>query len=321
MSTDANTSDSSQRGETLAGLQEEARSRGCQIEPMSWENYHDRPGINQSAVKEVLTDPTLYGQRLRGEAPPRPTTAAMQWGKDLEAYLFDGAEPGIVIPENVLSATGRRQGRAWDEYETHMARTRPGVPLLKAHEYLEKAEPLIAAREQLRAHAEASELIWGDSVIQRIAVMFREPWTGRPAKAHLDAVHLRKGVIVDLKSTHDTRQEAFARSALNLGYHLQDRWYRTAMEAATGRRWRFVFVCVKNKPSHAAETYELEPDWEPIADARILQGLAAIAQGEQDGRWRTSSHGRIVRLRAPAWSLNTIDDLSGDDLSTEGDDE
>ena len=75
--------------------------------PDEMENYHGNDGISQSGLKLFLKDPLRYWrERVKQPADQRPPpSASMQFGKEVEAFLFEKRVNVVEIPDSALGTT------------------------------------------------------------------------------------------------------------------------------------------------------------------------------------------------------------------------
>lgn len=277
------------------------------VRDMPSEEYHDIDDrVSQSALKLFLRDPGQYYQRY--ELKIRPEGGKPKhfiWGQDFENLLFEDRLPGVLIPDEVLSRSERdgkvilrRSGAAWKEFESRMqAEHGQDVRLLKGDEWAKDIQPLLLARDQLRAHAKAAKLIRGD---QHVCAFWEDEETGLPCKCQFDVLSERRA-IVDLKTAANADPDQFNRAVYNFGYHLQAAWYTRAWERATGERWPFAFVVVQSSPSYFCEVYTLGPEWLELAEQQIARGMRRLAEAKQQNRWQTETCGQVVELTPLPW--------------------
>lgn len=272
--------------------------------------YRQIDAISQSTLKAFGRDPwKFYRQHVAKDLPPDEPTASMKYGSTLEKYLLYGeGPPAILIPPEVLNADGHRKGNPWKQFAEQAAAAYPGHDLLKADEYMALMEPLERSREQVLAHPLAAERLWARGAEYHRAIVWRDPITGELCKCQLDVLHWDERSIDDLKTTADVRRPAWERQVLNLGYHLQQAWYRRATRALeSDADWTFNFVCVKNKCSWDVEVYRLKPTWQDLADAALSEALVAYTQAKATNRWRSATHGQLVTLDVPNYAWGTLD--------------
>jgi len=275
------------------------------IRGMPSAEYHGMDRISQSGIKLFLKDPGQYEERHVLKIPRTETPKHFIWGQDFEDLIFEDTLPGVVIPEDVLSRSERdgkvilrRAGPAWREFETRMkAEHGDDVRLLKSDEWEKSVQPLLLARDQLRANDKAAKLVEGD---RHTVALWEDEETGLPCKCQFDIVSNR-GCLVDLKTAADATPDQFNRAVFNFGYNMQAAWYSKAWERATGERLPFAFVVVQSSPSYFCEVYTLADEWMELANNKIATGLRRLAAALESGKFETETCGRVVELRPLPW--------------------
>lgn len=117
-------------------------------------------------------------------------------------------------------------------------------------------------------HPEAAALLRAPGKSEQ-TVLWREPTTGLLMKVRLDRLveldagdiygtKLEEGpAVVDVKTTRDHTERAFARSILNYGYLDQAAIYTDAAEALLGARPQFHFLAIRSESNYGVADYRL----------------------------------------------------------------
>jgi exodeoxyribonuclease VIII len=110
---------------------------------------------------------------------------------------------------------------------------------------------------------------------------------GQPIRIRPD--YLKDDVIVDLKTTHDARVEAFSRSVFTFGYDVQAALYVDAAKAIDGKQRRFIWIVVEKEAPYGVCIYECSQ--EILARGRKLynQAIDTYAQCAAFDVWPTYS--------------------------------
>lgn len=302
------------------------------------EEYRADPSLSQSKIKDFLKDPQqFYRVHVARTEPPRPPTKSMIFGSDVERLAFYERLPAMVIPRDVLSDGGRRQGARWTAWEARMiAQHGPEMKLLKAEEYAEVCGPIMQAVDGLRSHEWAREFIWGGGSVRHVRMRWIDDITGLPCKCELDLLHIRN-VIADLKTAAGVTVQEFQRQVLRLGYYIQGWFYREALrkvaqfidqqpDCELARQCRpilervladepplFCWIAVKNKPSYHAEVHPCDDDWYSLAEPIVRKAMFEIKRGYETGRWQTRTHGLPTNMDCPKYAWNEIEALLSDE--------
>lgn len=277
-------------------------SQGQRLQ-ISHAEYRQLKAVNQSGLKTFIENPEAYYRTyVTGEIPETPPTESMLFGIDAERYIVHGRLPeGIVeIPATALSESGRRQGKAWEEWS---AQYPAGTRLLKPHEFAAAVGPLEFLKQQVLEHPRARALMTNAQT--QVVIAWVDDETGLPCKAEIDLCSPR-GVNGDFKTTIDPSPESFSKSIEAFGYHIQDLWYRTAWRELTGDRLPFVFVAARNQPPYNVETYDLHQDWLDLAHTIIRYGMQRLAKCYESGNWRSPTWGEVKTLDILPWAKKQL---------------
>lgn len=146
------------------------------------------------------------------------------------------------------------------------AREAGKIPLL-----MDEYDDVQAMREAVFSDPIAKLAFSGGAAEQ--SMFWRDPEFGFWCKTRPDYLPAHRRYLVDLKTSTTANPEAFAKAAVNFGYHQQAAWYLDGVEAVTGERpERFAFIVVSKKPPYLVSTCWL--DEEAIEWGRILNRYA-----------------------------------------------
>lgn len=295
--------------------------RNCRILECGPDEYHGLPQLSQSALKQYWRDPDLFFANREGRWR-RGTTASMEFGKRLEAYLWDGDLPCWIVPNSVLSQSRRgdtvvysKRGAAWEAWKADFLTTHSEADLELVYRESEAAqhlEPFVVAKQNIENHKYANIILDGSSGEKHRRYVF-EIWLpgddgemehAFDGRCELDIVS-DAGLLADLKTSVDERRDAFGSSVFKFSYHWQALWYSLAHRAYSGdgELLPFVFVVVRNSAPWSVETYTLSQDWLDIARQEIYEALIDL----RDGRRHSKTHGQIVKLDVPGWIKRQFD--------------
>jgi hypothetical protein len=288
-------------------------ANAIQITCASSTEYHQIDAVSQSRLKQFLRDPQLYYELYVARTrQPEPPTPAMQLGTDAETMIFYGTLPDshvVIIPPDILSSGGKRQGKPWENWRDAQLAENPARQLLKQQEYTAKYEQLIAIQTSVYAHPKAHKLL--DGAERHVAVLWTDDNTGMPCKAQFDLVkHLAPGVtaVPDLKTCRRSDIDGFTKAIWEHGYHLQATFYRRGWLELTGDDPLFAFIAVETKPSHACEVYDLDHDWYALAEPVLTGGMQRLAEAYSKDQWRRPTWGKVTPLKPAQWMRAKTED-------------
>ena len=256
--------------------------------------YADAPNsVSHSEMEVFRESPRLYWGRHIKKFPDwqQETTDALEFGNTFEDMLYPPPHGGpLVIPREVLSANGAKSGKAWERFRDENA----GRRLIKA----EQAAQLEAMIESVKKHTEARKLLLEINGKRQVAIRFMCPHTGVWRRAKID--HKYKNAIADLKTTRDSRWEAFGRDVIEYGYHRQADWYREGVHELTGYWLRFVFIAVQKTPPYTVNVWELPPRVAHLGHLDNVEDLKSYKRCLESGIWEPEGHGEVLELPIPS---------------------
>lgn len=252
---------------------------------LSNEQYHLDPSISSSAVKTVV----------------QKSLAHWKYGERKPNVAFDlGTAVHTLVLEPHLASTVRcgpetRRGKDWKEaYEAAEAE---GAVLLTEGDY----RLAVDMAQAVRANPAAAQLLSGDLTTEP-SIFARDSIYDVDLRCRPDGWRKDIAAVIDLKTTVDASPEGFAKQVANLGYHIQEAFYRRCMELDGHEVDRFVFVAVEKEPPFATGVYEL--DWRSIDEgkAAVQYGLELISKAQKAGDFGTG-YGDLKTLQIPSWAF------------------
>jgi len=244
------------------------------IEPGLYENvpnqaYHDGPGLGHSGINRLLRSPAHFKAIVE-------QTEAMVFGSAIHAYLF---EPEVFRKEFVFTDRHFRSNidKAWKAEQEAAGRL-----VLKNAEY-ERIKGMAAAVKACRS---AMELLEGDGEAEICGYWYDPGFPEVLCKIRMDWLKKPSGVIVDLKSTKDSRPSYFIRSAYNFGYHTQAAWYPYGLTQITGVVHEdFYFIAVEKEPPFGLNVYRAEPDFIQVGQVDCQKAVRIYADCLKTKTW------------------------------------
>ena len=266
-----------------------------QLIGLSFLEYRAHPAIAQSDLKLAYSDPQLFSELSCGQwSKPQPTKS-MLFGIDMERFLRNGPGDVVIVPREVLSKSGQRRGKKWDEFKSaHEFRT-----LLKEEEYDESVKPFVRAYENTVRHTSASYLL--HSSVEERCWSRQYSWqeAGLHMKGELDLILPQQRIIVDIKTTIDERPAEFAKSIVNWRYDVQAVQYLTAMEQLTGDEWTYYWLCIRNKMPYSVSVIECDDEWRRLGkDYRDLY-IENITRRTEENDWLADDQPQVCEI--PRW--------------------
>ena len=251
-------------------------------------DYRAAAGFSCSEMKEFARTPAHY-RALKEN--PKPTTPARRIGQLTHLAVFDpDAFDGATVVAPVVDKRTKIGKETFAEFE----RANLGKDMVTQDEL----DLVLCISDAVRAHP----LMREHSAVgfAEVSVWARDPETEVLCKGRLDWL-TGDGLILDLKTTEDAGQDAFARSVANYKYDLQAAQYLSLL-ADAGRAARgFMFVAAEKSPPFGVAVYTLyrEDIEQAVAERRAL--LHRFAQCLRDDDW-PCYNSEAMSLSLPGWS-------------------
>lgn len=280
-------------------------------------DYHgDRKRVSASTIDKFIED-RRDARALFDGALVDEQTEEMLLGAYTDALVL---EPLEVANRYILPPRRGIEGLAPDANKTVHRGTKEGKKIWAAFiedveargltvvdiEIDVRAQAMVAA---LKAHDEASHLLWsGGGVAQRV-LHWTDEDTGADMRARLDRAFEADDVIVELKTDRDVRPyvEHNKWRWWERGYHRKAAIYLDGWHAVTGRNARLAFVFVENRlPPRPGDLPRvavrwLEPDSPATEAGRIEYGeaLRALLRCRETGDWREPWEKQATAFEVP----------------------
>ncbi len=247
------------------------------ITGMDEKEYRTHVGLSYSELKLLFTMVPAECKAYREE--PRDVTPAMQFGTLFHLAILepDKFKEGIshcVRPEGMSFVT--KEGKAWRDAHA-------GIPMLTSDGALSK-KAIEGMRESILSMPEARRVLeWRGN--NEVAIFAEHPQTGMQLKGRCDKMSEDdKGtpVIIDLKTTDDAR--FFERKAVDMGYFLQDPYYRL-LSNLNGIDPLFIFIVVSTKIPHYCRIGTLTPNAQARNMERVEELLAIYSKLIEKNYW------------------------------------
>ena len=242
-----------------------------------------RDKIDKPSIDLVMG--TLIHSRILEPGQPLPAVAVVPETyvvpADYKGTLRD-PKPGDVEPWN----NRRKFCQQWRQ-----AQEAAGLIVLER----EQLDEIDRAAEAVQRNTEARELLEG---AQTEVTLRWETLDGFPCKARLDIVPAR-GVLADLKTTTDASPRGFAKSAFDLGYHLQAAWYLDGFDAVAEARSGFSFIAYEKGPG-LVTVHHCTRDFIDAGREAYGTALALYRQCVENDTW--PGYQSACMLDVPRWA-------------------
>jgi len=253
---------------------------------MSNEEYHLDPALSASGAKTIALKSLSHFKHARYKPNP-----AFDLGTAVHTLVF---EPHLA-KSIWMGPDASRATKVWKERQEEADEA--GALLLKPDDYADA----VAMAEAVRANPDAAQLLAGDLVCEA-SIFAHDAIYGVDLRCRPDGWRRDIAALIDLKTTVDPTPSGFAKQVANLGYHLQDQFYRRVMALNGYEIDRFVFIAVGKERPFNVYVYEL--DWRTLEEgnAAVKHALEQYAQALKTNEWGYGYDGPQT-LQIPPYSF------------------
>lgn len=261
----------------------------AQILDISPDEYHARSGLSSTIAKTLIARSPLHA---KAEYRRRAATKEM--------------DVGNVVHRLVLGKGRDFEALDFGDYKTNAAKT-----ARDAARKAGKTPVLVEAFARANTTAEAIRAGLADRGIvldgeSEVAIEWNEESAHGPVQCRgmLDHVWLTRGVIVDLKVTHDAAPTSVERTSENLGYGIQSAAYTralTAFDPSLAGRVDFLFVFAEPEEPYAINVCRPDGMFRELGERRWLRAVSTWAECLATDTW--PAYGATNNLSCPAWAL------------------
>lgn len=263
--------------------------------------YHAETDSLSSTGARKLIDPScpaLFKHWLENPDPPK---LVFDLGNAAHDTLLGGG-PEIVTLDYPDWRTKEARTVAED------VRKRGAVPILR-----EQREQIDAMVTSIRSHPFAGNLFDPDNGQPEVSLFWDDEQTGVHRRARLDWLPRRFGrrlIVPDLKTTICAQRDAFAKSAMNYGYHAQASYYLDGVKALDiAADAALVFVAVEKAPPYLVNVIQLDVAAMRIGASLNRQAIDTYARCSAEDRWPSYSDD-IELASLPVWYERRFEEAS-----------
>lgn len=257
---------------------------------LSYDEYAKIPAVRSSDLKGFARS----AAHARYEMLHPSETPALVLGQALHVAILEPAK----FDETYVSAPEcdrrTKDGKAtWEAFQSQSV----GKIILRADEMRQCIDLARAAQD----HPLARGMLDSPGA-NEVTLVWQDEGTGLLCKSRLDRLcnYDSYSTIVDVKTTRDASQRAFAADAARFGYHVQAAWYLRGADALAPVARRFVFLAIEKEPPHCVACYELDEAFLSAGQAECDRALRAYANAQETGVWPGYPL-RLGTLFAPTW--------------------
>ena len=259
-------------------------------------DYHADPvpggSFSSTMAKQILKSPANLRHYLDS---PRVEKKVFDIGHAIHAGVLSVGLELVEIPDELLSGANRSVSSAEAKEWVAGAYLAGQVPL-KAHEIA----PIQAAVDAVKSHPLAGPIFTnGTPEVSAFAI---DPETGMWLRARFDWVNFDH-TLTDLKSANDGEPVKFERKGRDLGYHVQEAFYRHVYGLASGVAAKdFQFATVETSAPYLVDVHA-PIDWPLMGESARKKATALYKECMESGEW-PGRPAEINYTQSPMWALD-----------------
>lgn len=263
--------------------------------------YHsDRSALSCSGARLLLppSTPAIFRWQMDH---PRKTKREWDFGHMAHRVLLGaGAELCVLEPaihgllKGGAVAKSPRATDTWKEAEA-AARAEGRVPV-----HVDDYQIAQAMADKVREHPTAGPLFASGRA--EVSLVGTDSETGVRLKARPDWI-TGDGTIVDYKTAVSSEVDAFSRRAADLGYHIQEAWYRhVAQLLKLHDNPRFLFVVQEKEAPYEVSVFEYQDPIDKAESRRQMREAISIYQRcSAEDEWPGRSP-EVTPIFLPQWA-------------------
>ena len=235
---------------------------------------------NNSSLSPFLRSPAHYQAEL---AKSRKETPALRIGRLIhQAVLEPMTLMNVVVmpdftPQLQKSYTRPKASKEWKDLEHDWRESNPDAEVVTQ----EERDVIEGATAAVLKNQRAADYLAGTS--PEVSVCWDSNPSGLKCKARIDALHVSKRVLVDLKTTEDASD--FERSIAKYRYHRQAAFYMDGAAAVGLEPLEFVFIAVEKTAPFGVRSAVMSGAAIEVGREEYQEILQGIARCEQTNTW------------------------------------
>lgn len=264
---------------------------------VSTADYHKLEYLSNSRLKLFAEDPeeyaAVYVHKSRVQKPPTPS---MQFGTDVERWLFTGEIRDVaLLPEEFEGPSGRKSDafRKWKMSQV-------GRKILTVEQAA--TDPNYRAYFEIASNIEnhdlASHMLYGSGARMHDAIQWRDPKFGVDRMCQLDLFRENEW-ISDVKTSRSILRDDWERDAYDLKYHWQAATYIDAVYELYGIDVPFYWIVIKNSPGYGVEVFKASEEQIETGRAEYRAALKRWVACRDSGNWRSPTFGAATEVGVP----------------------
>ncbi|MCP3873374.1 MAG: hypothetical protein GY699_09510 [Desulfobacteraceae bacterium] len=284
----------------LHKLHEEGKLLG--VFDLTQDEYRSAPGISRSDLMYMDKTPAHFKYYKDN---PEPPTENMVKGTAVHTLILEPhtfLDDFRVMPKKFKTKSGNKY-KAWFK-----SKNLPKENILNLNTW----KQIRGMRDALNSSKRASLYLSG---YHEKSFFWIDPETGILCKCRPDSIHLKTGIISDLKTCDNASPEEFIKKCYNMAYHVQNAFYVDGVIEAVRQGGNngfdfkepdsFMFVAVEKEAPYLMGFYDLPPAF--VDEGRRLYKLylKRYKEAVEKDDWSGYSN-KIIRLQEKSWMYKRV---------------
>ena len=277
------------------------------IYEMEDEKYFAHPAVSNSDLKKLARSPAHFKHYKANPPGQSPVMAA---GSALHCAILEPnsfMDRYAILPDDAPARPTEAMINAKNPSESSQLR----IAFWEAADIVnegkitlsnEKAAEYLHIGNLVRTHESLAHFFKKGKA--EAAVFAKDPITGTLCKCKPDYLTVvgKYSVMLEVKSTEDSRPGQFARTAMNFGYFQAAAWYSTLMDwAGLGAPDLYLIIAFERDAPYGIQVYELPEEAMDYGRRRFREALDLYAHCLETNEWPNYDTS-IQPLSLPNWA-------------------
>jgi len=278
--------------------------------------YHGGPGISASGLKDIRKCPALYNFKKSNYEPDAEKPEVLIVGSAVHTYIL---EPEKFKDTYMIAPTSDKRKKEWKDFVKNIDDIDREKPILRKDSVdimRGMKESLSIPRDEFGTNI-FQNLIHHPKTKREMAIYTVDPKRGVLLKAKVDINY--GGILFDLKSTRNAKQDLFMRDAANLGYDIQAAFYLKVATISKQEAKGFGFIGIEKEAPYLSNAILMEKRDIVLGGflaERLLDEYAYCVENDiwygYNGINKKKKHEPLMVTAAlPNWHRYSIEEMSG----------
>jgi hypothetical protein len=277
------------------------------IYEMEDEKYFAHPAVSNSDLKKLARSPAHFKHYKANPPGQSPVMAA---GSALHCAILEPnsfMDRYAILPDDAPARPTEAMINAKNPSESSQLR----IAFWEAADIVNEGK-ITLSNEKAAEYLHIGNLVRNHEALAHFfkkgkaeaAVFAKDPITGTLCKCKPDYLTVvgKYSVMLEVKSTEDSRPGQFARTAMNFGYFQAAAWYSTLMDwAGLGAPDLYLIIAFERDAPYGIQVYELPEEAMDYGRRRFREALDLYAHCLETNEWPNYDTS-IQPLSLPNWA-------------------